>query len=296
MTKFHFDVEDKIKLFNDPVYTQYLQFMGDMDRIQIDKNGTIIAHDMSINPPVLVSIENTLEDLVSKRRELMRSVHDVYLRIIHDDNDADHFKEQYEQLLEKIYTLDSLSDKIQAFYERTNQTRKDALSNLQDKYQRLLLEMDNENSAKNRIKLYKRAVKLGEQLREFKISDNAVNYYIDTLPKFAPRQPRQSKEPPKQPKQTKPDKKKDTKSRQSREPPHVKLTDDQIDQNVAKLIREKFPFTSKEECTSSKRTSSFYMSKEDITKNIKSDPKLKKLMPRNYSTLTKKELCDHLFF
>lgn len=299
-TKFHFDIEDKIELFNAPLYQKYLQILGASTSTEIEKDGSIITDTLKVIPPVLVSVETALKEISDQRRQYMRSFHDVYIKIIHDDKNADHFKEQYERLLEKIYALDSLSDKMHTYYDRANQTRKDAISSLRDKYQEIMMEMDEETSVKKRIKLYKRAMKLDDQLQEFKNSDTAVDYYIEALPKFTENnlvKPKQEK-PSKATKATKATK--TAKTAKGPKPSNsIDLSNEQINEiesNVARLIREKFPFKSKEECVSSKRSTPFYMSKEDITKNIKSDPNIKNLMPKNYSTLSKKEICDHLFF
>lgn len=55
-----------------------------------------------------------------------------------------------------------------------------------------------------------------------------------------------------------------------------------------------FPFKSKSECESSKRSKLYYMSREDIMKQIDNNNELKTKLGNNYRKLSKEELCNKL--
>lgn len=55
-----------------------------------------------------------------------------------------------------------------------------------------------------------------------------------------------------------------------------------------------FKFKNLEECQSKARSKPFYQSKEEILKLIQENENLKKLMPANFKSLTKEELCKYL--
>ena len=55
-----------------------------------------------------------------------------------------------------------------------------------------------------------------------------------------------------------------------------------------------FPFKTKSECESSKRSKLYYMSREDIMKKIDNDNELKTKVGNNYRKLSKDELCNKL--
>lgn len=55
-----------------------------------------------------------------------------------------------------------------------------------------------------------------------------------------------------------------------------------------------FKFKTLEECQSKARSKPFYQSKEEILKLITENENLKKLMPSNYKSLNKEELCKYL--
>ena len=55
-----------------------------------------------------------------------------------------------------------------------------------------------------------------------------------------------------------------------------------------------FPFKTKSECESSKRSKLYYMSREDIMKQIDNNDELKTKVGNNYRKLSKEELCNKL--
>lgn len=77
-------------------------------------------------------------------------------------------------------------------------------------------------------------------------------------------------------------------------------TNEQEEKNSAeikKILKEsltKMLFKTMNECESSKRTQSYFMSKEEIIKIIKDNPKLNKKIGTNLTKLSKKELCHKI--
>jgi hypothetical protein len=78
----------------------------------------------------------------------------------------------------------------------------------------------------------------------------------------------------------------------------IKLTKEQEDaiaENVKILMKEKFPFSTREQCISRKKA--HFMSKEDIVTEIDKNDSLKRHFPANvdYKKLKKEEICEYLF-
>lgn len=68
-------------------------------------------------------------------------------------------------------------------------------------------------------------------------------------------------------------------------------------QHILKRLRDEadFPFQTREECESNKRSSTFYLSKADLIKRINDHAELKDAMPKNLAGMTKEKICDVLF-
>ena len=74
-------------------------------------------------------------------------------------------------------------------------------------------------------------------------------------------------------------------------PSNVKI----IKSNIKELIKNVFKPKTKEECASQKRSQPYFMKKEDILTAIDENPDIKSVLPENYKTLNKENLCEHLF-
>ena len=68
-----------------------------------------------------------------------------------------------------------------------------------------------------------------------------------------------------------------------------------VKKNIKNLIKDKLKSKNLEECMSQKRSQPYYMKKEDILQTIEDNPELKTLLPANYKSLTKENLCKYLF-
>lgn len=85
---------------------------------------------------------------------------------------------------------------------------------------------------------------------------------------------------------------------QPKKPPVVVLSPE--DKNVVRkqikdMLKELFKFQDVTECTSKQRSKPFFTTKESILKAIDANPDLKKLMPKNYKSLNKDQLCKHFY-
>lgn len=67
-----------------------------------------------------------------------------------------------------------------------------------------------------------------------------------------------------------------------------------IEKEIKEKIATNFKFSTLAECISSKRTASYYMSKEDLVKAISSDKELLKIMPSGFKKLKKEHICKML--
>jgi hypothetical protein len=70
-------------------------------------------------------------------------------------------------------------------------------------------------------------------------------------------------------------------------PPVSPRETENIRENVAELLKRTFKFKS--------RSAAFFTNKEDLIKLIEANEPLKKLMPKNYKSLTKEQICQALF-
>ncbi len=76
---------------------------------------------------------------------------------------------------------------------------------------------------------------------------------------------------------------------------NFKILNDKEKNVLNSKIKEKlFKFKNIDECASKKRTMTYYMSRQDIIDIIDKDIKIKKLMPSNYKTLAKEDLCKYI--
>ena len=80
-------------------------------------------------------------------------------------------------------------------------------------------------------------------------------------------------------------------------PPHLSVEKvDEIKSKIKDLLKSKFKPKTLQECVSRQHSKAFYMSKEELIKQIEATPEIKKLMPANYKTLSKEKICEKLPF
>lgn len=89
-----------------------------------------------------------------------------------------------------------------------------------------------------------------------------------------------------------------TKKVPTKKPPVVMLSQadkDTVRKQIKDMLKEVFKFQDVNECTSKQRSKPFFTTKEAILQAIDANPDLKKLMPKNYKTLNKDQLCKHFY-
>lgn len=69
---------------------------------------------------------------------------------------------------------------------------------------------------------------------------------------------------------------------------------EEIKTNIKELLKKVYRFKDKTECKSKQRSKPFFTSKEELLKTIDANPDIRKILPANYRSLTKDQLCDHL--
>lgn len=72
------------------------------------------------------------------------------------------------------------------------------------------------------------------------------------------------------------------------------LNKDKKDILNSKIKEKLFKFKNIDECASKKRSMSYYMSRQELIDIIDKDSKIKNLMPSNFKTLPKEELCKYI--
>ena len=69
-----------------------------------------------------------------------------------------------------------------------------------------------------------------------------------------------------------------------------------IKEKVKELLKDKLKAKNVEECKSAKRSAAYYMNKDTLVKEIEKEQIFKNIMPKNYKSLPKEKICEHLFF
>lgn len=69
----------------------------------------------------------------------------------------------------------------------------------------------------------------------------------------------------------------------------------EVKERIKELIKQKLKPKNFEECASKKRSDPSYMRLEDMHKAIDESPEIKRSMPHNYKSMTKENLCKHLY-
>lgn len=79
--------------------------------------------------------------------------------------------------------------------------------------------------------------------------------------------------------------------------PKVRLSNEEkveIKENIKDMLKRIYRFKDKTECKSKQRSKPYFTTKEEIIKEIDANPEIKKIVPKNYKSLSKEALCDSL--
>lgn len=252
--------------FEDPTY---LEFIDSLSEETVDIKHGIVNRKWRL--PVYKNVFHEIKALRKDRQELMKRYHDIYELISYSDKPPSRFKKEYDDIYNKLYETDASIMKLIAYYRYQN-VRDSNPDETQLRY-KYLNEKTKELTAKEAREL---AVLFKKTIETYTQKDGEIDFYIDTLP---------SKKGANKPKPLKYD-------NEMILPQEHK----EIEENIAKLIAKTFRFKNIDECKSSKRSQPYYMSKENILKEIDSNKRIRDILPKNYKSLNKDKICEHLFF
>ena len=77
--------------------------------------------------------------------------------------------------------------------------------------------------------------------------------------------------------------------------PPAQPSEDTTYQGLVDMLKRAFPFASKEECNTTKRSAPQFMNKEAIINTIANDTELKQKYTRITKSMSKSKICDELF-
>ena len=234
-----------------------------------------------IKPAKYIKVRDKIKNLKIIKRSLMQEYWDLQSKIIYSKtNIADTLQDKYTNLITSINNIDKEIDELNILlipdkYTYTTQNKFTELyTNM--KAQDILTNIDINNIIKMHDDVF------------FNDKSNKVN--INSEPNFLIES---SKELPID--------SENTKIPESDNPPpkHKLLNKEQIDiikERILILLKDKFKAKNKEECSSNKRSAAYYMNKDKLIETIEKEKLFKEIMPKNYKSLSKDKICEHLFF
>ena len=265
-------MEELIEKFKDVNYIKYIELLNKTDNILI-KDGKLYIDKYEIQMPKIVYVKQRISEIESEKKEILLKVFLLQQKILNAKNPK-LFQNEYNSHIMKIIAFDDEHDMLNRYFQKINED-----TNLGKKI----------NISYNSSKLYQElqadihydGQKVKKLVKHFldKLENNGkdqekpiIDYYIAELPIIKLKKEAKEPEP-----------KKDIK----------KLTN--IQKNIIKdNIKNLLKFKNKAECVSKAKSKAFYMSKEEIIKLIDSTPELKAIVPENYKTLNKEQLCGYL--
>lgn len=266
-------MEELIERFKDVNYIKYIELLNKVDHLVI-KDGKLHIDKYEIQLPKIVYISRRISEIETDKKNLLLKVFLLQQKILNAKNPK-LFQNEYNANIMNIVAFDDEIDMLNRYYRKINDN---------------INEVEVKVSPFNKSKLYeelqadihydgqkiKKLVKYFLDKLEKKDQESIViDYYISELPIIKLKKDKDTEQ--------KKDIKKDIK----------KLTN--IQKNIIKdNIKNLLKFKSKAECVSKAKTKSYYMSKEEIIILIDSTPELKEIVPKNYKTLNKDQLCGYL--
>ena len=262
------NLQEMLDMLKTTEYTEFLRILKNADGSSINYEDHKIyvntdRHQYIIVPPVVINVDDKLDEYKKKLYGEYRQYNDIYYDILNSDtpNEA-----EYTSIVERIRRLEKNMNTLTEYLYTVNDDTK--LSNTIEEESAIRKEKETEVEAilENRKKLSELRVDISKEKAKVEI-----RYYIEKAPEITERGVRRS--------------------RKTVSTAQVQT----IRSNVKNLIREKFKFTSLEECISKRSTQPYYMSKPDIIKEIDRSNVIKTKMPSGYKRLSKDDLCRALF-
>lgn len=258
------------------IYKEHFAFQQEM---RIVKKQSIYVPQLKkkLTPAVCADMYEELDRLYILRRDLYFQYKLLEDKIVLGNNPSQ-YKKDFERVVEEINKTQDTIDAIHEYYDSTHIDIDD--TEIQKEKTRLAKLKEQENS-----KLYAKGMKKLLDLEKVTLTrPGPPDYVVYSVPKTESGEIKDEPVPVPAPK---PKKSK-----------VVNLTESDkkiIKKNIKELIKEKFKAKTLEECASQKRSQPYYMKKEDILKTIEENPDIKQVLPANYKSLSKENLCEHLF-
>jgi predicted transcriptional regulator len=255
------------------IYNQY-----DLNTL---RNGYFIVSDKKLIPAESVFIEEELQRLYKLRRDKYLSYDLLKDKIIYADNPS-LSKQEFTKIYEEINDIQNNIDNIYTYYDSLNI---DTISQDEIRLKTLYREIQND---KTLIPTY---IKAYIKFMKPKPKPEPITYLIKTIPKIYNSKEAKALEKPKAP-----EKPKEIKETEKVKKPKIKEQNVKIiKNNIKDLIKDKFRAKNIEECKSKQRSKEYFMKKDEILDIIDKNPELKNLLPANYKTLDKENLCRYIF-
>ncbi len=233
---------------------------------KIIKNGNFVSGSKKLTPAKCVFIEDELNRLFKLRRDKYLSYDLLKDKILYSDNPSS-FKKDFQELYDEINFIQNDIDNIYTYYDQISLQKvefdKTRLETLYKKMQ----------TDKTLIPEY---VKTYVKFMKSKPKEDDITYLVKSLPKFANDKEYKNEEPKKL----------------------NKLSNDNVNvikKNIKDLVKQKFKAKTLEQCKTKQRSKEYFMKKEEILDVIEKNPEMKKLLPANYKTLDKDNLCKYIF-
>lgn len=260
-----------IEDFDNKRYSEYLKILSDDLSILNYKNGWVYHKNYKIKPPKLISISERIASLKNERLKKYEEYHDIYNNII-DSSNPEKYKIKYDIIVNEI---NKISDNINLLNQLSksiphNKNLEIEFVNLQNDKEEIIKKIKNKNEIKEYLNLKEGLKDIEEKIKYNKLQPH-IDYYIDKLPSIDQVEAEESKT------------KKKYKNISNKQASTIKI-------NVKNLINKEFKFSTLDECLSAKKTP-YWMSKDEIIKQIDNSEVIKNRMPKNFKKLKKDELC-----
>lgn len=262
------------------IYKDHLKYQQDR---RIMKNNKILIPQLKKNliPAQFFNIHTRINTLYNKRKELYFQYKIIQDKIILSENPA-LYKQEYNEFLKELNDIQDEIDEINEYFDKLeiDTSIEDKIKNCEIQINRYYKDQNKSEYVKQKRILYK----LYKEYREKHTPE--IDYGVSEMPKLEDvnavnvvivpekQKPKQKAIAPK-----------------NIPPANVKI----IKGNIKDLIKNVFKPKTKEECASQKRSQPYFMKKEDILTVIDENPDIKSVLPENYKTLNKENLCEHLF-
>ena len=251
------------------IYNENFEYQLDK-RIVKNKHIEIPQIGKKIVPAVCINIRDELDKLYSDRRKLFLEYKMLEDKIVLSDiNIAKQYKGTYDDIIKKINDIQDKIEVIHEYYDKVEEVD----SSYENKIKNIRSILPNLHED---IPRYVKKMRELRKLEKNYEDDIEITYIVTSIPKVIDIKTRIDKKP----KQAAAIPAEDVKT---------------IKKNIKQLIKEKLKPKNLEECASQKRSADYFMKKEDILETIDSNPEIKTILPANFKSLTKQDLCKHLF-